>query len=59
MFDERDDREMGGRAALEAERPDSRLAAGGGDRRPNKTMADAPVGIACASAARRAAGWRA
>jgi membrane fusion protein (multidrug efflux system) len=41
MFDERDDREMGGRAALEAERPDSRL----GGRRPNKATADAPAGL--------------
>ena len=45
MLDERDDREMGGRAALEAERSDARLAGVGGGRRPNKTMADAPVGL--------------
>ncbi len=45
MLDERDDREMGGRAALEAHRSDARLAGVGGGRRPNKTMADAPVGL--------------
>jgi hypothetical protein len=45
MFDERDDREMGGRAALEADRPDSRLAGGGSALRLNKTIADAPAGL--------------
>ncbi len=45
MFDERDDRKVGAQAALEAERRDSRLAAGAGNRRQNKTMADAPIGM--------------
>jgi membrane fusion protein, multidrug efflux system len=43
MFDERDDREMGGRAALEADRPDLRLP--GRTRGPNKAIADAPAGL--------------
>jgi membrane fusion protein, multidrug efflux system len=45
MFDERDDREMGGQAALEAQRPDSRLAESGSARRPDNTVADAPAAV--------------
>jgi membrane fusion protein, multidrug efflux system len=45
MFDERDDHEMGGRTALEAERSDAPFAGGGSARRPHKTMANAPVAL--------------
>jgi membrane fusion protein (multidrug efflux system) len=45
MFDERDDHEMGGRTALEAERSDALFAGGGSARQPHKTMANAPVAL--------------